>query len=209
MRALLLLLGIALLAGGVVAARQASASSYEAPRHTLRMQREGWELRDYAPTIEARVTVRGDFESATRGAFRLLAGYIFGGNQREQSISMTVPVAAQPTDLEAGAPRITGSEGADSWTVAFTMPSEFTLDSLPTPRDNRVSLVAVPGRAWAARSFSGWMKPERTDAEIAALQAALTQAGLRADGPPVIAQYNPPWVPGPLRHNEILIPIAD
>ena len=199
--------GILTLGGAAFAARAAFAGRYEAPAHTVRADHGDWQVRDYSPTIEARVTVDGAFEDATGDAFRLLAGYIFGGNGGDQKIAMTVPVSAAPVDVEPGAPRVTRDGGAGQWVVAFTMPSEYRIDELPTPRDGRVRLVEVPGGAWAVRPFSGWMKAARADAHIASLRADLAAAGLTEVGAPVIAQYDPPWTPGFLRHNEILIPI--
>ena len=45
--------------------------------------------RDYQAVVAAEVSVTGDQRAAARKGFRLLAGYIFGGNRRHQSIAMT------------------------------------------------------------------------------------------------------------------------
>ncbi len=59
--------------------------------------REGaFEIRDYPALVVAEVTVTGDQKEAAGKGFRLLAGYIFGGNRRKQSIAMTAPVAQEP-----------------------------------------------------------------------------------------------------------------
>lgn len=212
------LAGILALGVGTAAAGPASAGQTEAPVHTVRAQHDGWQVRDYAPTIEARVTVDAPFDDATGAAFRVLAGYIFGGNASDQKIAMTTPVStapvdaapvdAAPVDGQPGPARVTGASGATQWTVAFTMPAAYALSELPAPRDSRVRLAPVPGRTWAARPFSGWMTAERADAQIATLRADLAAAGLSEAGAPVMAQYDPPWIPGRFRRNEIRIPVA-
>ena len=92
------------------------------------------EVRHYAPSVQA-VTELSSSAGTSKG-FRRLAGYIFGGNERSQSIAMTAPVQETLTD---GNPL-----------MAFTMPSEHTLEDLPAPNDERVSLVSVPARTVAA-----------------------------------------------------------
>lgn len=50
------------------------------------------EIRDYDPMIVAEVTVEGERYSAINHGFRILAGYIFGGNVAQTKIVMTAPV---------------------------------------------------------------------------------------------------------------------
>lgn len=54
--------------------------SIEEPKFTLALKDGAFEIRDYAASIVAEVTVTGDQNEASRKGFRLLAGYIFGGN---------------------------------------------------------------------------------------------------------------------------------
>ena len=52
----------------------------EEPEYT-RLDGDGpFEVRRYAPVVVAEVSVTGDMQSATNAGFRVLAGYIFGGN---------------------------------------------------------------------------------------------------------------------------------
>ena len=195
-------------AAGLLISRTVFASAYERPSYAVERAEAGWEIRQYAPTLEAQVTVRGSFEDAMQEGFRRLAGYIFGKNEPAARVAMTVPVAARP--LADGSPGAfqTQATADGQWVVSFTMPTAYTLDTLPRPLDPGVRLVAVPGGRWAARPFSGRLQDGMADAEIAALQAALAASGVVPTGPAVIAQYHPPWVPGPLRHNEVLVPLA-
>jgi SOUL heme-binding protein len=86
------------------------------------------EIRQYEPVIQARTPI-GKSDKAT-GGFRTLANYIFGGNAREQEIAMTAPVEERLSD-----------EGAY---MAFTMPSQYSLDELPAPNGEMVTLHEVP-----------------------------------------------------------------
>ena len=49
----------------------------EEPSYTVVEQRDGYELRDYAPYIVAEVEVTGTRDQSMNQGFRLLADYIF------------------------------------------------------------------------------------------------------------------------------------
>lgn len=204
------LLVVAMLAGAVgVAASLVYQNRVEEPVYRVESTHAGWEIRRYAPTIEARVTVSGAYDTAVRDGFRLLAAYIFGGNAPQTSIAMTAPVSARPAEGERiamTAPVATTPAGDGAWVVSFTMPSSWSLDTLPAPSDPRVTLVAVDGARVAVRRFGGWATASRVARERAALSSALVAAGF-GEGVPTVAQYNPPWTPPPLRRNEILVPL--
>jgi hypothetical protein len=182
-----------------LAASPARAGFYEAPAFTVAATHDAFEVRDYAPALEARVRIARGYGGAWEPGFRVLAGYIFGGTASGETIAMTVPVAAHPE-----APRL---DGAEAWTITFTMPSRYTRETLPPPTDPRVQLVETDGGRYAVRGFTGRATEDRARTELARLEAALTEAGLAPAGPPVVAQFNPPWIPGPFRHNEVMLPL--
>ncbi|MGA9601454.1 MAG: heme-binding protein, partial [Methylocystis sp.] len=74
------------------------------------------EVRDYQAAVAAEVTVVGDQHAAARKGFRLLAGYIFGGNTRRQSIPITAPVAQERANekIAMTAP-VTQTEANGAW----------------------------------------------------------------------------------------------
>ena len=192
---------------------RAAHAAIEEPAYTVIEVHDGWELRSYAPTIQARVTVQGEWGDALNQGFRILAGYIFGGNQPRARIEMTAPVAARPageriamTAPVAAVPAAAAGDGA-TWVVSFTMPSSWTLETLPVPDDPRVTLVAEAGGRVAALPFGGWATSRRVAEKQAELARALEASGFTSTGPAVTAQYNPPWTPPPLRRNEILVPV--
>ena len=67
----------------------------EEPKYKVVLKEGPYEIRDYQGTVVAEVTVTGDQYEAGGKGFRLLAGYIFGGNTGRQSIAMTAPVAQE------------------------------------------------------------------------------------------------------------------
>lgn len=185
------------------------ASRYEEPAYTLVQTNPDFEVRTYAPTVEAQVTMPGTYGQAVSSAFRVLAGYIFGGNAPRASIAMTTPVSATPaSERIAMTTPVSAAEGPRGWTVSFTMPSEKTLANLPAPNDARIQLVEVPGATWAVRKFRGRATDTRVATELAELERATSTAGVALTATTVVSQYNPPWVLGPWRRNEVRRPLA-
>ena len=172
----------------------------ERPSFTVERRVSGLEVRQYRPYVVAQTQVEGSMESAGNEGFRRLAGYIFGGNGAGQKIAMTAPVAMEPLPEETRVtPKGTG------FLLQFMMPSGFTLASLPAPKDGRVTFAEVPGRRMAALAYRGNWSEARYREHLEKLNAALASEGLKAKGGPVWARYDPPFMPGFLRTNEILV----
>ena len=202
--ALLGVVGAGLALFGLTGARP---GKYEEPAYSVLSEHEGFEVREYTGWVEARVTVNAPYRSAVSEGFRVLAGYIFGGNRQRAEISMTSPVtAAQAQTIEMTTP-VTATGDGQRWTVSFRMPSEWTLDTLPVPEDDRIELVAVPSSIRAVRAFSGRASQQRVEGEETALRDALSRDGLARDGTLSVAQFDPPWVLGPWRRNEVQLPL--
>ena len=147
------------------------------------------EIRAYAPRIMAVTGMNEDSDSG----FRVLAGYIFGGNAEEQKIAMTAPV--QQTM-------------AGEKEMAFMMPAEYALKDLPQPEDQRVSFREAPAYTAAVIQFSGWASAEKADENWQQLQRFLIAEGIDITGEPTLNQYNPPWTLPFMRRNEIIVPVA-
>lgn len=191
-------LGLALGLAALGLARGGSALATEHASYTLLAAHEGFEVRRYDARMEARVETTGPMRQATREGFRPLAAYIFGGNADDTSIAMTAPVAtrARPAD-------------ADAWTVAFVMPATWTADRLPSPDDARVSLHEEPATTWAVRTFSGYATDDAVARETRALREAAAAANVALAAPLEVRQYDPPWVPGPQRTNDVALRVAE
>jgi len=171
----------------------------EEPSFKLVTRDGDFELRDYPALVVAEAKLPGDRDAAAYAGFRLLARYIFGGNARRQSIAMTAPVVQAPADAASG--------GA-GWTIRFTMPAGLSLDTLPKPDDPEVRLAALPPARYAVVRFSGLAYRRDVEAQTARLEAFVRSRGLRIEGAPSLARYDPPWTLWFLRRNEVMIPIA-
>jgi hypothetical protein len=196
-----------LLVGACVAWVRTSA--VEEPKFTLVARDGAIEIRDYPATVAAEVTVGGDQKDAVAKGFRLLAGYIFGGNTRRQSIAMTAPVAQEQVgeNIAMTAP-VTQTPANGAWVVRFTMPAGSSLATLPRPNDSRVTLRAIAPARFAVIRFSGFVSPANVAQNTAALMAFVKARGLNAVGPTTLAQYDPPWTLWFLRRNEVMIRLA-
>ena len=184
------------------------AMAVEEPAFTSVMKEGNFEVRDYAALVVAEVTVTGEQKEAASKGFRLLAGYIFGGNTRRQSIAMTAPVAQQPSSekIAMTAP-VTQTLDGTTWTVRFTMPSEYKLDTLPKPDDPKVQLRRLPPERFAVLRFSGLARSSSVVEKTRELLELTKTHGLTAVGNVSLAQYNPPWTPWFMRRNEVMVPV--
>ncbi len=179
----------------------------ETPKYFVTKKQNEIELRQYPGYIQAEVSiVDKDYKSAVEKGFGFLAGYIFGNNISRQKIAMTTPVQITQSEKIAMTTPVTVT-GKDSFTVAFIMPSEYTLETLPLPRDNNIRFTQIPDHTMAAIRFSGYFQQNVIDKNKQSLSRWLEQAGVETEGDFIVAGYNPPWVPGFLARNEVLIKV--
>jgi peptide-methionine (S)-S-oxide reductase len=120
-------------------------------------------------------------------------GTATGSPERSEKIAMTAPVEQEAS--------------GDEWRIAFMMPAEYTIETLPEPLDSSVKLKEVPGRTVAAIRYSGAWKQDRYEKHLSELRKWIEAHDLRSAGDPVWARYDPPFKPWFLRRNEILIPV--
>jgi hypothetical protein len=197
-----------------------AAASDEA-EYTVVEQEGAFELRQYPPMLAAETLVTGaDFDDAGSVAFGRLFRYISGNNRGQSKIAMTSPVvqtenrpaADEGEKIAMTAPVIqqAGKPGnpAGGYRVAFMMPAGYTRETVPEPLDPNVRIVATPARLVAALRFSGWMSEELHQKKELALRAELATRKLAVAGEPITAQYDAPFIPGPFRRNEVLIPVS-
>lgn len=149
------------------------------------------EIRDY----EARVLATTRMTEGQNSGFRVLAGYIFGGNESQQEIAMTAPV--QRT--------MPGKADAE---MAFVVPKAYSLEELPAPDDARVQFRQEPAYRAAVIRFSGWVDDAKAERYWQTLSAFLNEQGIQPLGDPTLNQYNPPWTPPFMRRNEIIVAVA-
>ncbi len=183
-------LPLALLAGWAGQGMADERKGYEMPAYTVESTEGTREVRAYGPRLVAEVAVQGDRKAAINTGFRVLAGYIFGGNEGSAKIAMTVPVDQ-------------ADQGGGVWTVRFTMPSSFTANTLPRPDDARITLRPLPPARMVAESFSGLPDSDDLAARAAALAEWAQARGLSVTGGPIYSFYDAPWSLPWNRRNEV------
>jgi hypothetical protein len=102
-------------------------------------------------------------------------------------------------------PVIVSGEGLFS--IAFIMPLEYKLESLPEPtnRDNRIT--RVESRTMAALRFRGYSRERKVRKAKRQLGSWVEKEDYQSKGEIIVARYNPPWVPWFLARNEVLVEI--
>jgi len=151
----------------------------------------------------ARGMIRGD----QGGSFMRLARYIgvlsTPANDASMKIAMTAPVFMAPRE----------EDESGRYVMQFVLPkSKFPLGAAQAPKPTEdVAVKDLPVRWMAVRRFSGRMNEESVNDEMQKLRAALKADGValaRGESTPTqYAGYNPPWTPGPMRTNEVLVEI--
>ena len=131
-------------------------------------------------------------EASSRG-FSILAGYIFGGNENNEKIAMTSPVAMS---LE------------DSMTVMFMVPKKFNKETLPQPNNSQIDFRDEPAKTVAAISFGGWSDDQKIAAHKAKLIAALAAEGIAYTNRFYFLGYNPPYEVIN-RRNEVIVELEN
>ena len=154
------------------------------------------EIRVYPKIVIAKV------EDPNVDAFGLLYNFITGGNKQKEKVKMTSPVVSQKIAMTSPVLSDTGS-------MAFVMPEEFTLETTPEPSDSRVIIAEIPVRLVAALCFSGGWSEAHFEKETQELLDELAEAGIKTKGKIFTMLYNPPFIPGFLRRNEVAIEVED
>lgn len=173
-----------------------SAMAIEEAKYTVVLKEQSFEVREYEPHILAETIVDGEFDNAGNKAFSRLFKYISGNNKSRQKIEMTAPVAqgAESEKIDMTSP--VGQQEADgSWAVSFMMPASYSLETLPEPKDPKVSLRQVPARHIAAVRYSGFWSKKGYMRNRDKLEAWIKKNRFSVVGEPIWARYNPPFMP--------------
>ena len=170
-----------------------TTSAIEEPTYSLVTSWESpdIEIRDY----DSRILATTRMTEGQNSGFRVLAGYIFGGNENEQEIAMTAPVQrTMPGEQEAE--------------MAFVVPRAYSIEELPTPDDFRIEFREEPAYRAAVIRFSGWVNDKKAERYWQTLITFLEEQGIQPVGDPTLNQYNPPWTPPFMRRNEIIVAVV-
>ena len=145
------------------------------------------EIRRYHPCVIADVIVEAPYSQAASLGFRPLVTYI-----SQNKIAMTAPVLQESTDSR-------------SWIISFVMPAEMTLRDLPNPQNSKVRLRTLSEQLSAVLAFTGLAPSSKIQEKELELRAVLAKEILTPIGALRIARFDPPWKPGFLRYNEVIL----
>ena len=172
--------------------KMTSRSGYESAKYTVVESDGQFEIREYPDLML--VTTTANFESqGNDGSFGRLFQYISGSNESSSKVSMTTPVFMKPEAED--------SEGR----MSFLLPAEVAASKIPVPSSDDVTVEKRDGGKFAVLRFSGQIN-EQTKAEMEKkLRQWMEAKDLSSTGSIEFAGYDPPWTPGMLKRNEVLI----
>ncbi len=167
-------------------------SSVDIAPYTVLKKSEQFELRHYDELILVSTPMQGMGEQGS--SFGKLFDYISGENQKTQKIPMTAPVFLDQTS-------------AKSDTMAFVLPTNYSIESAPIPSNPSVKLKHLTNYTVAAITFSGRLKQASIEKNKQQLLAWIKDNNLKIIGTAKAAGYNPPFTLPPFRRNEVMIPV--
>ena len=170
-----------------------SSKDIEMHKYTVLKDHGDFEIRQYETANFAYVTMpSSSYRESSSEGFRMLAGYIFGGNETGQKIAMTSPVAMSLDD---------------SITMQFMVPANYTLDQLPAPNNTQVKFREEPGKTMAAIQFGGWASDQKIEEHTNKLKELLTEKGIQHLDNFSYLGYNPPYEVVN-RRNEVVVEVV-
>lgn len=181
-----------LVGSGLLAFSVTARAGYESASYKVIETDGNIEIREY-PDLVLVSTPASFAAQGNDGSFMKLFRYISGNNQSEQKIAMTTPVFMEPETPE--------SKGQ----MGFVMPQRVADAGAPTPKADDVAIRTRTGGRFAVIRFSGVMNSKRAEEQDVILRGWLNARGLESAETAERAGYDPPFMPGPLRRNEVLI----
>ena len=166
-----------------------------------------FQIRDYPAITVAETVVQGPRKSALGAGFGIIADYIFAKSRPGETIAMTVPVMQDSGDPMASDPPLFDDELEGAWRTRFVMPAGRRAHDLPAAPES-IELVDLPPRKVAVVSFSGRADDRMLAEAEDRLRGWLARHGEKSEAEPEYAFYNSPVIPGPLRRNEVWLPLG-
>lgn len=151
---------------------------------------KNFEIRMYEASLFTSVKLSStEYKDASGEGFRKLAGYIFGGNDKEEKIAMTSPVAMSLDD---------------TMTMMFMVPKNIKKEDLPRPNSTEIKFEEVPAKKVAAIQFGGWASTRRIEKYRKKLVTYLDKEGIAYTNRFFFLGYNPPYDVVD-RRNEVIV----
>jgi DNA gyrase inhibitor GyrI len=183
----------------------------ETPPYRLVKRDHDIEIRDYDSYIFAQTEVHPDFKNALYSGFIKLFNYFSGNNVKKVKIPMTIPLSEEqipvPEKIPMTMPVTAEKTTANTYMISFIMPSKYTMETLPEPDDTSITFKQVPAHRAAVIKFNGSLDERLAERKMEELNAWLAKNNLKPRSNFIMAQYDPPWISGFMRHNEILVEI--
>lgn len=180
MKKILILLGVILLVVIIIQLFAMSAQkNIETYPFVVNKKYDAFEIRRYEARLFTSVQLTGNkYKDASSQGFSILAGYIFGGNEKNEKIAMTSPVAMS---LE------------DSMTMMFMVPKKFKKEMLPQPNQSQIKFREEPAKILAAITFGGWANDQKIEKYKQKLKSALNAEEITYTNRFYFLGYNPPF----------------
>ena len=180
MKILLILLGVIVITFVIIQLfAMRGQRNIETYTYVVNKKYDTFEIRSYEASLftSVKLSTKGYKDASSKG-FSILAGYIFGKNERNEKISMTSPVAMT---LE------------DSMTMMFMVPKKLNKKTLPKPDQSQIEFREEPAKTVAAINFNGWANDEKIEKYKQKLISALDAEGITYTKRFYFLGYNPPY----------------
>ena len=183
----------------------------EQPKYKVLKEYKKFEIREYSPYLVAEVEVDTTFENIADKGFQILFQYISGNNVKNEEISMTVPVnqtnAGEKIAMTVPVTQKPKLKSKGTYILSFVLPSKYTLETAPIPKDSRVKIKEIPSKIVAVREYSGTWSEKNYRKNESLLIEELKNSSIKMIGDPIFARYDPPIMPWFLRSNEVIIEV--
>lgn len=178
----------------IVALFAFKSDGIEMPTYRVIKKYGDMEIREYPTMIIAQTQLsQSSQDQRMSNGFRTIAGYIFGGNERNQKIAMTAPVVMKMGDTAS---------------MYFMMPKQYKTTELPKPNSNKVEIVEEQARVLAVIRYSGFSSEKKIEKYRKKLTAIISENHLNVIGPYMYMGYNAPW-DVINRRNEVAIEVVE
>lgn len=194
MKTFIITFGVVLVVGSIILAFvKKSINETETHAYSVLKKYDDFEIRQYEPALYSTVKFSSSsYQQISTQGFRTLAGYIFGGNEKQEKIAMTTPVTMEIKDTSK---------------MMFMVPKNKDREKLPKPNDASIYFEEYPERTVAAIQFGGWTNDEKIKRYSKELAELLNKEGIKHTGEFAYLGYNPPF-DVINRRNEVIVEVV-
>ena len=165
---------------------------YERPEYEVVLADKPFELRRYKEFFM--LTYFSEEDPNSSQGFRTLFNYISGNNEEQKKVSMTVPVIEEKNET--------------GYRMSFVVPKSFGPNP-PKSIDPRLSITKMEGGRYGVILYRGTSNKKKEKEKEEELRSWMKTKGFEMEDGAAVAFFNPPFIPGILKHNEVMIRIKD